>query len=129
MINILKINTQMDSINTEINYFGNDWGLFIDLENYSNNKSLDNYERMLRKYNIKIQNNNFQNQNNNFKIQNNNINHNLNLNYDNLNKVDDDIKCFCYVNNTAVYCFKKTMILGISIALSYGILYTISNYI
>ena len=41
----------LNSINYETNHFGNDWGLYVDIENL--NPILPNNDDMFKKYNIK----------------------------------------------------------------------------
>jgi hypothetical protein len=103
------------NLNNEINCFGNDWGLFVDLENIKSNNPHDNYERMLKKYNIKIDDFNNNNNNKNKIID--------TFKYKNGIKTEDKklFRIYDNMNYITINCFKKTAILGFSFAISYGI--------
>ena len=107
----------INAVNYDTNHFGNDWGLFVDLENLGNSNKLDNYELMKKKYNINIITDSKKPV----------IIHNFyDTIYENeyieLNKIkNNDI-----ANNLFIFCLNKTVILGTSIAFSYAILYTIT---
>ena len=116
----------MNTLNYNTVHFGNDWGLFVDLENIGKNNKVDNLELMVKKYNIQlnpIQLNPIQLN----PIQlNNTVNKNECLKLNNLHKKQNNNNIF--IHQLFLQCLNKMVILGTSIAFSYCIFYAISIY-